>query len=117
MINRLDQHTARAAGRVIDAFPLVWIDNESRRRFGEGQRFATLTPDQQRQICDDICYLPEAAPEFRAAARFFDKMRDLASTGFWTTQEGMDDLQYIGNVPLQEWNLPPREVLEQLGLT
>ena len=79
-------------------------------------RFRDLTPEQKHAICDDICYGPEAEPGFEAASRFFDKVRDLTSTAFWTTDEGMRDLEYIGNTPLASWELPPPEVLRHLGL-
>lgn len=95
---------------------LVWLDRESARRFGEGLRFRDLTAEQQRQICDNICYEPDAAPGLRFAARFFDRVRDLTSSAFWTTREGMADLEYVGNVPLDEWGPPPPEVLRHLGL-
>ena len=95
---------------------LVWLDNESARRFGPGPRFRDLTPEQHHAICDDICYGPDAAPEFQAASRFFDKVRDLTATAFYTTSEGMQDIQYVGNVPLPAWGPPPPEVLRHLGL-
>jgi hypothetical protein len=93
---------------------LLWLDTEARERFGAG--FADLELAQKHAICDDICYVPDAAPEYRAAALFFDRFRDLASTGFWTTEEGMTDLGYVGNVPLATWEGAPPEVLERLGL-
>jgi len=43
-------------------------------------------------------------------------MRDLTATGFYTTKEGMKDLQYIGNTPLLAFKGPPKEVLEHLKL-
>lgn len=95
---------------------LVWIDREAADRFGEGTRFRALTVEQQHAICDDICFVPNAAEGFEAAARFFDRVRDLTSTAFWTTRAGMDDLQYVGNVPLAQWDPPPPEVLRHLGL-
>ncbi len=93
---------------------LVWLDVESQRRFT--QRFVALTLAQRTQICDDICFLPKAKPEFQAAARFFDQIRDLTASGFYTTDAGMKDLQYIGNVPLAKFVGPPPEVLRHLGL-
>jgi gluconate 2-dehydrogenase subunit 3-like protein len=95
---------------------LAWLDRESAERFGGGRRFRDLTIEQQHAICDDICFAPEAVPGYEVAARFFDKVRDLTSTAFWTTQQGMDDLGYVGNVPLPRWDLPPQEVLRHLGL-
>jgi hypothetical protein len=46
---------------------------------------------------------------------FFNKMRDLTATGFYTTQIGFDDLGYVGNRPNQ-WDGVPEEVLAQYGL-
>lgn len=106
--NRADQVLVRGG--------LAWLDRESGRRFGEGRRFRDLALEQQHAICDDICYLADAAPGFESAARFFDKVRDLTSTAFWTTPEGMQDLEYVGNVPLTRWDPPPPEVLRHIGL-
>lgn len=104
------------ADKVVVRGGLIWLDNESAGRFGDGMRFRTLTLEQKHAICDDICYGPDAEPGFEAASRFFDKVRDLTATAFWTTDEGMRDLQYIGNTPLASWELPPPEVLRHLGL-
>ncbi|MEO8450020.1 MAG: gluconate 2-dehydrogenase subunit 3 family protein [Gemmatimonadota bacterium] len=93
---------------------LAWLNTESERRFGRA--FAGLGAPEQTAIADDICYQPKAKPELLAAARFFDLIRDLSSTGFYTTREGMKDLGYIGNVPMPRWDGPPPEVLKHLGL-
>ena len=53
---------------------------------------------------------------YEVAARFFDRVRYLTSTAFWTTTEGMQDLEYVGNVPLSRWDPPPPEVLRHIGL-
>lgn len=93
---------------------LVWLDIESAERFGG--RFTELTLEQKHAICDDICWAENAAPEYRVAARFFDRVRDLTSTAFWTTAEGMADLGFVGNRPMPRFDGPPPEVLERLGL-
>ena len=93
---------------------LVWLDIESAERFGG--RFIDLALDRKHAICDDICREATAAPEYRAAARFFDRVRDLTSTAFWTTAEGMADLGFVGNRPMPAFEGPPPEVLERLGL-
>jgi gluconate 2-dehydrogenase gamma chain len=93
---------------------LAWLNTESNERFGKP--FIRLSTAERSQICDDICYLPRAKPEFQAAARFFDLIRDLTAVGFYTTDAGMRDLQYIGNMALPKWDGPPPEVLRHLGL-
>ena len=95
---------------------IVWLDGEAGRRFGQGTRFRNLSPERKDEICSDIAHVPDAAPGFEAGARFFARVRDLTSGAFWTTEEGMQDLQYIGNIPLERWDPPPPEVLEYLGL-
>jgi Gluconate 2-dehydrogenase subunit 3 len=93
---------------------LVWLDGESNRRFGV--RFRDLSEAQQHAICDDISYAETAEPEFRSGALFFDKVRRLTATAFYTTQEGMDDIGYVGNVPLARWEPPPAAALRHVGL-
>jgi len=95
---------------------LVWLDREAAARFGEGRRFRDLDDAEKGAICQDIHYLPDTRPEHEAGARFFDRVRDLTATAFYTTEEGMRDLEYIGNVPLARWELPPPEVLRHIGL-
>ena len=93
---------------------LGWINDESRRRFTKD--FADLDEKQTAAICDDLCHLPDAKPELVAAAKFFARFRDLTAGGFYTTPAGMQDLRYIGNMPLAEFKGPPPEVLRKLGL-
>jgi len=91
-----------------------WLDRESTRRFSHS--FAALNEAQRRSICDDICYVPKAKPQFAAAATFFARYRDLTAGGFYTTPQGRKDLQFIGNVPLPRFDGPPAEVLRRVGL-
>lgn len=93
---------------------VAWLNIESVKRFGRS--FVRLTNAQRIQICDDICYLPNAKTEFKQGARFFDLIRDLTSTGFYTTDAGMKDLGYIGNMALPKWDPLPAAVLKHLGL-
>lgn len=93
---------------------LAWLNTESRRRFGK--TFARASNAERTQICDDICYVPNAKEEHKAAARFFDRVRDLTSEGFYTTDAGMKDIGYIGNVAMPKFDGPPPAVLKHLGL-
>ena len=91
-----------------------WLNVESGRRFGK--RFAALTSTQKTAICDDICYAPKAKEEFKAGARFFSLVRNLTATAYYTTDAGMKDVGYVGNVASMKWELPPKAVLDRLGL-
>ena len=92
---------------------LAWIEAESRKRFQNS--FVNLVTRQKNAICDDICYEPNAKPEFRQAARFFRRYRDLTAGGYYATPEGMKDIGYTGNVPMEKF-VGPAEALKKLGL-
>jgi hypothetical protein len=102
------------ADRAIVLPGLAWIDTEATKRFGRG--FAALDEAQKAAIADDICFVPKAKPEFRTAAHFFNKYRNLTAGGFYSTPAGRKDLRYIGNMPLAQFDGPPPEVLKQAGL-
>jgi hypothetical protein len=93
---------------------LTWLDVESGKRFG--RTFTKLTIAEKTQICDEICFYPKAKPDFKAGARFFGEIRNLTQSAFYTSDAGMKDLQYIGNVPLARFDAPPAAVLRKLGL-
>ena len=93
---------------------LAWLDQESQKRFQND--FVNLVGRQKNAICDDICYAPNAKPEFRQAAQFFRRYRDLTAGGYYSTPEGMKDIGYVGNVALDKFDGPPPEVLKKLGL-
>lgn len=93
---------------------LTWLEAESQRRFGQG--FVSLISRQRTAICDDICYEPKAKDEFKTAAKFFARFRDLTAGGYYTTPEGMKDIGYIGNVPLASFEGPSPELIKKLGL-
>jgi hypothetical protein len=93
---------------------LAWLDAEAKKRFGKG--FAQLDEPQIHAICDDICSSAKAKPEFKKAASFFAKFRNLVAGGFYSTPEGWKDIGYVGNIPTAEFPGPPPEVLKHVGL-
>ena len=93
---------------------LAWLNLEAMKRFGKP--FRQISANQRTAICDAICYLPKAQPEFQAAARFFDLVRDLTAVGFYTSYEGMKDLGYIDNVALPRFPEVSAEIRAKLGL-
>jgi hypothetical protein len=103
-----------ADDREIVLYGLNYIDAEAKRRFQ--QDFASLTQDQQRAICDEICYAPKAPATLARPAKFFAVYRNLTAGGFYSTPQGRNDLRYVGNVPLARFDGPPLEVLKKVGL-
>jgi len=107
-------YDAQRADRKTILEGLGWLEKESKSRFKNF--FVDLTPEQRTAICDDICYLPKAKPQFVEAAKFFATYRDLTAGGFYTTPVGTKDLKYVGNVALARFDGPPPEVLRRVGL-
>ena len=93
---------------------LQWIESESQGRFGKA--FAALDQAQKEAIANDICSAVKAAPNAATAAKFFARFRDLTAGGFYTTPVGMKDIGYTGNVSLERFDGPPKEVLKKVGL-
>lgn len=93
---------------------LRWLDIESSKRFATA--FKDCTAPQQIQIVDDIAYPEKAKPEMKQGVSFFNLMRNLTATGFYTSQIGVKDIGYIGNTVAQ-WNGVPDDVLKQYGLS
>lgn len=93
---------------------LRWLDVESLKRFDKS--FTGLTAQQRLEIVDDIAYPAKAKPGMKQGVAFFNLMRNLTATGFYTSQMGVKDIGYMGNKPNQ-WNGVPDEVLKQYGLS
>lgn len=92
---------------------LRWLELQSHKRFGKS--FVDASAAEQKQLVDDIAYPEKAKPEMKQGVAFFNRMRDLVLTGFYTSEMGYKDLGYAGNKPNQ-WNGVPPEVLKQYGL-
>jgi gluconate 2-dehydrogenase gamma chain len=89
---------------------LKWIDREAQKRFNK--IFTQLTKAQQLQIVDDIAYPQQAKAKYSQGVAFFNLMRNLTASGFYTTRIGFDDIGYVGNTP-NVWQGPPEDVLRQ----
>ena len=90
---------------------LMWLEGEANKRFGKG--FTDCTDEQQVNIVDDIAY-PDPdnkKPAMAYGIKFFDRMRNLTMTGYYTTRMGLDDLGYTGNYA-NVWDGVPAEVLK-----
>jgi hypothetical protein len=92
---------------------LRWLDMQCLNRFGKP--FKDCTQPQQIQMVDDIAYPKKAKPEMAQGVAFFNLMRNLTATGFYTSPIGVKDIGYMGNVP-NAWKGVPDDVLRQYGL-
>lgn len=92
---------------------LRWLDLHCYKLYEKA--FVNLTAAQQISVVDSIAYPEKAAKELAQGVSFFNLMRDLVTTGFYTTEIGIKDLGYVGNAPNQ-WNGVPDEVLKQYKL-
>ena len=95
---------------------LAWLDTECARRFGAGKTFLTSSDTQRRQVLDDIAWPAKARPELSHGVAFFTRMRDMTAAGFFSSKMGVQDLRYMGNIPMAGWNGCPPEVIAKLGL-
>jgi gluconate 2-dehydrogenase gamma chain len=93
---------------------LRWLNLQSIRLFNES--FKNLNQDQQLQLIDEIAYPLKLKPAYAQGASFFSLIRNLTISGFYTTQEGVKDIGYMGNRPNQ-WNGVPAEVLKQYNIS
>jgi hypothetical protein len=93
---------------------LAWLDTQCRARFD--RTFLDCADADRRKVLDDIAWPKRAKPELSQGVRFFNTMRDLVATGFWSSQIGVADIGYMGNVPVMEWKGAPDAVLKKLGL-
>lgn len=91
---------------------LRWLDLHATKKHNKS--FIACSIAEQIGIVDEIAYPKKAAPEVSQGVSFFNKMRDLVTTGFFTSEIGVKDLGYAGNTPNQ-WKGVPDEVLKQYG--
>lgn len=92
---------------------LRWLDMQCLTKYGKP--FSGLDNKQQIEMVDQIAYPKKADPAMSQGVAFFNLMRNLTATGFYTSEIGVKDVGYMGNRPNQ-WNGVPADVLKQYGL-
>ena len=92
---------------------LRWLDLQCLNRYQNA--FKDCNQQQQIEMVDEIAYPKKAKPEMKQGVAFFNLMRNLTATGFYTTEMGGKDVGYMGNQPNQ-WNGVPADVLKQYNL-
>ena len=89
---------------------LRWLDMQCLNRYGVA--FKGCNHQQQMEMVDRIAWPKKAKPDMSQGVAFFNLLRNLVATGFYTSEMGVKDVGYIGNVPTQ-WNGVPDDVLKQ----
>lgn len=92
---------------------LMWLENQALAQFD--QSFVEISNEQRIKLIDQIAYPDQAEATMKNGVKFFNLMRNLTCTGFFTSQMGINDLGYVGNRPNQ-WNGVPDDVLKKYGL-
>ena len=101
---------------------LEWLEGESRDRFGRG--FTEAGSEQKTALLDALAWPDRVAADLSEQARFFERFRYLTVGAFYTTEPGMADAGYIGNIAISGDYPGPSKgamahlagVLQQLGL-
>ena len=89
---------------------LKWLDLQCFTRYNNA--FKSCTAAQQIEIVTTIAYPNKAKPEMQQGVVFFNRMRNLTASGFYTSQMGIKDIGYVGNAP-NKWEGVPADVLAQ----
>ena len=93
---------------------LAWIDYECLERFNAP--FIECSETQQETLIEAIAWPEAAEPDMTPGVEFFNSLRDLTATGFFSSKMGMEDLNYQGNEYVAEWTGCPDEVLQHVGV-
>lgn len=87
---------------------LMWLDSTCRDRYGSV--YVKCSAAQQREVLDLIAFRRNADkdPGLSQGVEFFSFLRNLTTDGFYTSEIGFDDLEYIGNTFLKDFpGCPP----------
>jgi hypothetical protein len=91
---------------------LMWLDHFSDDNYGK--KFLELSDAQRMEIIDLIAWPDKAKPEMEGGVKFFNMLRNLTSTGYFTSEIGFKYLGYKGNTP-NVWDGVPEAVMQKHG--
>ncbi len=94
---------------------LKWYDEECQRR--HAKVFVGCSESQRATLLDDVAWPAKTKQKLKAQAAFFDRLRDLTGSAFFSSKMGVHDLGYMGNVPNPDWQGAPPAALAELGVS
>lgn len=111
---------AQAAGNMVTMRTtmragLAWLNGECVRRFE--RPFADSTDAQRREVLDAIAWPRRAHLPMADGVNFFNSFRDMTASGFFSSEMGWKDLQYMGHTFVPEWQGCPEPALRKLGVS
>jgi hypothetical protein len=92
---------------------LRWLDMQCLKRYS--QSFRDCNSQQQMEMVNEIAWPKKAKSDMAPGVAFFNLMRNLTATGFYTSEIGVKDVGFVGNRPNQ-WNGVPDDVLKQYNM-
>jgi len=87
---------------------ILWLESTCSDRYGKP--YLDCTPQQQKEILDQIAYRNNAItdPSISQGVEFFSLLRNMTADGFFTSEIGIKYLGYIGSTFLKEFpGCPP----------
>jgi len=107
IVNDMPEHQTPMRGG------LRWLDLQCLNRYGKS--FVDVSSQQQIEMVTEIAYPKKAKPGMQPGVSFFNLMRNLTATGFYTSKIGIQDIGYMGNT-VAKWTGVPADVLKQYGM-
>ena len=107
IVNDMPEHQTPMRGG------LRWLDMQCLKKYNND--FKNCSSSQQIAMVDEIAYPKKAKPQMKPGVSFFNLIRNLTTTGFYTSRIGIADIGYKGNTPNQ-WNGVPGDVLKQYNM-
>ena len=91
----------------------MWLDFEADEKFGKP--FNDLSETEVIEIVEEVAWSDKAKPEYEGAVRWFNLLRNLTCSGYFSTEAGWKYLGYVGNTP-NAWDGVPQDVMDKHGV-
>lgn len=91
---------------------LMWLDYESDEKFGK--TFLALSQAEVMEIVELVAWPETALPQYEGGVHWFNMLRNLTCSGYFSTEAGWKYLGYRGNQP-NVWDGVPQDIMEKHG--
>jgi Gluconate 2-dehydrogenase subunit 3 len=84
---------------------IAWLNDQMMKR--SSALFIEAKPAGQTAMLDLIAYRKNESPELAPGIRFFEWLRKMTVDAFYTSKAGIEELGYMGNTAVSEFEVPP----------